>query len=369
MRLLSQSSLTGQKVLLRLDLNVPLTSDKPPKIQDDFRLRSSIATINYLLNRDNRVVIIGHLGNPTGPQAAHSLAPVVDRLSELLGQEIAFAPELFSSSTQDQVDNLADGKVIVLENLRFDPGEGANSRTFARRLANYGQVFVNDAFSVCHRSNASTVAITEFLPSYAGLLLEKEAMVLGGLLRHPAQPFVGIIAGAKIADKLPVIKNLIRRVDRLLVGGGVANTFLAAEGLTVRRSLVDKEYLTVAQKLRRLAGEKLILPTDFVWRDGQIMDLGQNSIELFRTHLSHAKTVFWSGSLGVYEQPPYDLASSAIARLLADLPATTIIAGGNTADLVHRLGLANQMSFISTGGGATLSYMAGETLPGLAALG
>jgi len=361
-------NVSNQRVLLRIDANLPLTNNAPAKIADDYRLQAIVPTIRYLVGNQAKVLILSRLGRPNGKRVAElSLEPIYRHLSDLLGQKITFWPEHPKELVKRSL-GVKSGEIVGLENLRFYPGETGADRQFASMLARLGDIYVNESFSESHRHSASLVEITAFLPSYAGLLLEKEYYVLSNLLRHPARPFVAIIGGAKIADKLPACKKLIDNVDRLLVGGGVANTFLASQGEEVGTSLVDKDLLEEAKKLIKRGRGKIILPIDSVKQDEAIYDLGSQTVRVFLGFLKKAKTVFWNGNLGVTERAEFRYASERIARALADSPATTIIGGGNTAELINSLGLRQKMTFVSTGGGATLSLLAGEKLPAIEAL-
>ncbi len=365
---LEDAPIASKKILLRLGLDLPLGDSG--EIIDDSRLRSSLETIHFLLNRQAKVVIIGHFGRPNGqPDPKLSLRPVYLHLSALLKKPISFAPNLFSPATKKLIEEMAEGTVVGLENLRYDSGEEGNSRTFAKKLAQYGEVFVNDAFSVAHREAASTVAITEFLPSYPGLLFEREVEILHNLMKHPDRPFVAIIGGIKVADKLPAIRYIADKADRVLVGGAVANTFLAAAGMNVRESIIDKAYLEQAKELVKRYRDKLVLPEDFVWESGKILDNGPQTTKKFQTYLKSARTILWNGSLGHSENPKYAHGSDTIAKYIAELPATTIIAGGNTIEIFSRLKLLQEVNFVSTGGGATLELLSGRALPGIRALG
>ncbi len=367
MQSLEDAPVASKKILLRLGLDVPLGPSG--EILDDSRLRSSLETIHFLLNRQAKVVIIGHLGRPEGKADPKlSLRPVYLHLSALLKKPISFAPNLFSPATKKLIDEMPEGMVVGLENLRFDPGEENNSRTFAKKLAQYGEVYVNDAFSVAHREAASVVAVAEFLPSYPGLLFEREVSVLKNLMKHPDRPFVAIVGGVKVADKLPAIKYIAGKADRVLVSGAVANTFLAAKGMNVRESLIDKEYLGQAKELLKRYRDKLVLPEDFIWEEGKILDQGPQTTKRFQAYLKTARTILWNGSLGHSEDPKYAHGSDAIAKFIADLPATTIIAGGNTIEIFSRLNLLKEVNFVSTGGGAALELLSGEVLPGVRAL-
>lgn len=367
MKELEDASISGKRVILRLALDLPLGDNG--EILDDERLRVSLPTINFLLNRFARVIIIGHLGRPKGKKDSQlSLKPVYIRLSALLKKPVHFAPNLFSADTSTAVGKLAEGQILGLENLRFDSGEEANSRTFAKKLAAYGDIYVNDAFSVSHREAASLVAITEFLPSYPGLRLEQELQVLRNLLKHPAKPFVAVVGGIKIEDKLPAIAHIAKMADKVLVGGGVANTFMAAKGMNVRNSVIDTNYIEKAKDILRRYQDKIVLPIDFIWGEDKILDNGKETTALFLKHLKTAQTIFWNGSLGHTEDPKYRHCSDTVAKFIADLPATTIVAGGNTIEIIARLELENDISFVSSGGGASLEMLSGKTLPAISAL-
>lgn len=367
MKTLEDISVNGKRVLVRIDANIPIVDGK---LTDTFRLSAVVPTIHFLLNRFAKVILVSHLGRPNGQaDPALSLKFVYEELSRLLEQPIQFAPEIFSSATTTAIDNLKEGEIIGLENIRFDQGEEDNSRTFARNLSGYGDLFVNDALSVSHRAAASMVAITEFLPSYAGLLLEREYGVLTNLLRHPATPFVAIIGGAKIDDKLPVIQRLLQKADTVLVGGGVANTFLSASGVDIKKSLIDESCLEAAKQILKISKGQLILPTDFQWDADRILDIGPKTVAVFEGYIKRAKTIFWNGNLGKSEETEFATGSEAIAKMMAATDGTTVIGGGNTIEVCNRLGLLNDFSFVSSGGGATLELLAGRELPGVKALG
>lgn len=370
MKSLEEGSFVGKKVLIRIDTDVPLSDDRVPKVVDDYRLRILLPTLNFLLNRKASVVLIGHLGRPNGQVDSHlSLRPVYLHLSALLGRPIKFAPNLFSNATKKAVDELEEGELIGLENLRFDKGEEDNSRTFARKLAAYGEIYVNESFATSHRSAASVVAITEFLKPYAGLRFEQEYMTLTDLTRHPAHPFIAVVGGAKAGDKLPVIERLLPKVDRVLVGGRVANNFLAATGVDVDGSPIEASLVLEAKKLIRRGKGKIILPVDFVRREGEILDLGEQTIKHYTRYIRPAKTVLWSGPLGKIEEHEFAKASRVLATAVVDSGATSIAGGGNTTQMLAEFGLLGKFSFVSTGGGATLELLSGLQLPGLKALG
>lgn len=367
MQALEEVVLTDRRVILRVDLNVPLDGGR---ILDTYRLEAVAPTIHFLVNRGARVILISHLGRPDGKSdSALSLAPIYQALSKILKKPIKFLPELFGSETSTSLEQLETGEIAGMENLRFDKGEEANSRTFAKKLSQYGDIYVNDAFAVSHREAASVVAITEFLPSYAGLLLEREYRIIGNLIRHPAQPFVAIIGGAKIKDKLPAVRQLLTKADRVLVGGAIASTFLAANGVKVKKSMIEKEFLQEAKNILDNSKGKLILPTDYRWQGDKILDIGPETTALFCQYIKNAQTVFWNGNLGKSEDPAFAAGSDTVARALAADNSTRIIGGGNTIEVFRRLGLLGKVSFVSTGGGATLELIAGYRLPGLLALG
>lgn len=370
MKLIDEAALPGKIVLLQISADVPLSGGMEKLVSDDRRLRASLPTLHFLLNRGATVVLLGHLGRPSGrPVAELSLRPVYLQLSALLKKPIIFAPTLFSPATSQAITTAPPGTLIGLENLRFDPGQSANSRTFAQKLASYGQLYVNDDFPDAHRSEASSVALAELLPSYAGLALEKEYQVLTSLLRHPARPLVVILGGAKVADKLPTTQQLLHQADRILLGGAIASTFLAAEGVDVKNSVVDKELLPQAEALLKQGRGKLLLPSDNVWSPEQeIRDIGPVTTQQFAKVIGSAQTIFWNGNLGKTEEVAYRHGSDTIARAIADSGATSIVGGGNTTEIFDRLKIANRVSFVSSGGGATLALLAGQKLPAIEAL-
>jgi phosphoglycerate kinase len=380
----------GKKVLVRVDFNVPL--DKATgTISDDARIRAALPTIRYLVNQQARVILCSHLGRPDGKVVEKlRLRPAADRLSELLGQPVATAPDCVGPEVEAAVAALRPGDVLLLENVRFHPEEEANDPGFARALASLAEVYVNDAFGSAHRAHASTEGVAHYLPAVAGFLMEKEIDYLGRALENPERPFVAIIGGSKVSDKIGVLENLVGKVDSLLIGGGMANTFLLAMGRSIGQSLAEPDKtglaLEVAAKAKA-AGVRLLLPVDVVVADRfagdaasavvgvdavpsgwRILDIGPETVAAYTADLEAAKTVVWNGPLGVFEFPAFARGTIAIARALARTKATTIIGGGDSAAAVEQAGVAAQVTHISTGGGASLEFLEGKTLPGVAAL-
>ena len=377
---------TGKRVLVRADLNVPL--DEARQITDDTRVRAALPTIEFLREKEAKVILCSHLGRPKGSVVEGlRLTPVARRLSELLGVEVTMAPDCVGTEVERIVAAMQPGDVVLLENLRFDPGERANDADFAKRLAALADIFVNDAFGTAHRAHASTEGVTHFLPAVAGFLIEREIEFLGNALADPRRPFVAILGGAKVSGKIGVIENLLPKVDRLIVGGGMANTFLKAQGHQVGDSLVEDDKLDLARNLLQRAGEKLVLPVDVVIADvfasdanhrvvpadqvpteWRILDIGPQSVQRLAETLEGAKTVVWNGPMGVFEFPAFAAGTMAVAKILAGLDATTIIGGGESVAAVREAGLSEAMTHVSTGGGASLEFLEGRTLPGVAAL-
>lgn len=390
--------LTGRRVLVRSDLNVPLDDDGV--ITDDGRVRASVPTIKDLAEAGARVVVMAHLGRPKGePEDKFSLKPVATRLEELLGQPVAFATDTVGESARAGVEALEDGQVLLLENLRFNPGETAKTaaerRDFAEQLASLADVYVSDGFGVVHREQASVFDITELLPSAAGGLVESEVKVLRRLTEDPERPYVVVLGGAKVSDKLGVIDNLLGKADRLLIGGGMVFTFLAAQGLEVGKSLLEKDQIDQVKgylETAKSTGVEIVLPTDVVVADEfsadadhdvvpvteiaadrMGLDIGPESSKLFAEKLADAKTVFWNGPMGAFEMEPYAAGTKAVAQALVDITAQndalTVVGGGDSAAAVRQFGHKDEdFGHISTGGGASLEFLEGATLPGLTVL-
>lgn len=376
----------GKRVLVRVDFNVPL--DKTGQITDDTRIRAALPTIEYLRDKGAKVIVCSHLGRPKGKVAEEfRLMPVAKRLSELLGTTVQKTDDCIGPEVEKAVAAMKPGDVLLLENLRFHAEEEANDPGFAKQLAALADVFVNDAFGAAHRAHASTEGVAHFLPAVAGFLMERELTFLGKALAAPTRPFVAILGGAKVSDKIGVIENLLPTVDWLIVGGGMANTFLKALGYEVGASLVEDDKVELAKDLHHRAGKKLMLPTDVVIADAfaadahyqtvpvdkvlpgwRILDIGPQSVKQFNEVLKKAKTVVWNGPMGVFEFPAFAAGTVAIAKSLAETDATTIIGGGDSAAAVEQAGVAEKMTHISTGGGASLEFLEGRILPGVAAL-
>jgi phosphoglycerate kinase len=377
----------GKRVLVRVDYNVPLND--AGQVTDDTRIRAAVPTIEALKKAGAKVILMSHLGRPKGKVVdSMRMTPASERLSQLLGQPVRQLAEAIGPKVHEAVDAMKPGDVIMLENLRFYPQEEANDPEFAKQLASLGEIYVNDAFGTAHRAHASTEGVAHYLPAVAGLLMAKEIDFLGKALENPERPFVAILGGAKVSDKIGVIKNLLPKVDKLLIGGGMANTFLLAKGYEVGDSLVELDKADMAKELLAMGGKKLYLPVDVAianafradadkqvvsadrvpagWR---IMDIGPKSIQEYTKALQGAKTVVWNGPMGVFEMEPFAAGTMAIAHAVADLPgATTIIGGGDSVAAVEAAGVANRITHISTGGGASLEFLEGLELPGVAAL-
>lgn len=389
-RTVTQLQLKGKRVFVRVDFNVPL--DEQGCITDDSRIQASLPSIRYILDQGGRAILASHLGRPKGKiKESLRLRPVAKRLSELLGQEVKMAPDCIGPEVEKMVAALRDGEAILLENLRFHEEETKNDEGFSKQLAALADLYVNDAFGTAHRAHASTVGITRFVSqSAAGFLIEKELKYLGEALASPARPLVAILGGAKVSTKIGVIKNLLKKVDALLIGGGMAYTFLKAKGLEIGKSLLKEETLEAAKAILQdveispgvfqlptdcLVADKFdptasirVVPVTEIPREWQGVDIGPQTYEQFAGEIKRAKTVVWNGPVGVFEIDKFAEGTKKIAQLLAGLDATTIIGGGDTAAAVNQYGLANKMTHVSTGGGASLEFLEGKELPGIAAL-
>ncbi len=383
-------SVDGKKVLVRVDFNVPL-NDKC-EITDETRIQAALPTIQYLLDHNAKVILCSHLGRPKGEvKPEFSLAPVAKRLDEILDTKVVFAKDCVGAAAQEAVNSIENGQVVLLENLRFHKEETKNDPEFSKQLASLADMYVNDAFGSAHRAHASTAGVTEYLkPAVAGFLIGKELDIMGKALEDPMRPFIAILGGAKVSDKIAVIENLLQKVDCLIIGGGMANTFIKAEGYEMGKSLVDDERLGLANDLMEQAkkkGIKIMLPSDFIVakevaagvptqtlpvdampEDGMALDIGPSSRMIFANEIKTAKTVIWNGPMGVAEIPEFAGGTKAIAEAMANTDAITIIGGGDSAAAVKKLGYADKMSHISTGGGASLEFLEGKELPGVAAL-
>lgn len=382
--------LYNKRVIIRADFNVPL--DDSHQITDDTRIRSTLPTINRAVDEGAKVILCSHLGRPKGkPDPRYSLAPVVKRLQRLLGKDVLFAPDCIGSEVEKMVAKMKPGDVLLLENLRFHPGEEANDETFSQALASLGDVFINDAFGAAHRAHASTVGITKFVKeSGAGYLLKKEIEYLEGAVANPMRPFVAILGGAKVSGKIGVIENLGKRVDKVIIGGGMAFTFIKAMGYEIGNSLVENDMLDFARGVQEHAfsrGVKFYLPVDCVVAASREpgaetklvpvqeipkgwygLDIGPASVKLFSEAVQNAKTILWNGPMGMFEIDAFARGTLSMAHAVANAYALTIVGGGDTALAVHRAGESESMSFISTGGGAALQLLEGKELPGLTAL-
>jgi phosphoglycerate kinase len=382
--------LRGKRVIIRADFNVPL--DEALQITDDTRIRSTLPTINRVVDEGAKVIVCSHLGRPQGTfEPKYSLAPVAKRLGRLLGKEVIFAPDCIGPTVEKLVAKMNPGDVLLLENLRFHRGEEQNDDAFAKALASLGDVYINDAFGAAHRAHASTVGITKFIKeAAAGFLLKKEIEYLEGAVANPVRPFVAVLGGAKVSGKIGVIENLGKKVDKVIIGGGMAFTFLKAKGMEIGNSLVENDMLDLAKGIEDHAlsrGVKFYLPVDCVvaadrepGAESKIvpvqeipkgwygLDIGPASVKLFNEAVQNAKTILWNGPMGVFEIDAYARGTLAMAHAIADAYALTIIGGGETALAVHRAGVSESMSFISTGGGAALELLEGKKLPGLVAL-
>jgi phosphoglycerate kinase len=382
---------SGKRVLVRVDFNVP--QDDTGAITDDRRIRAALPTIQYLVGHNARVILASHLGRPKGgPTPKYSLRPIAERLSVLLGKTVPLAPDSIGPEVQTLVDGLKNGDVLLLENVRFYPEEEKNDPEFAKKLASLAEIYVNDAFGTAHRAHASTEGVAHDLPAVAGFLLKKELDYLGSNVENPERPFVAILGGAKVKDKIPVIESLLPKVDTLIVCGGMAYTFFKAQGKEIGKSLLDTGSLEFVTKVLAESSEKLLLPVDIVVTDGnpfggdpdalnvktvsvddipadwEGVDIGPITVKAFTAAIQGAKTVIWNGPAGIFEVDRFAQGTKGVAQALADSSATTIVGGGDSAAAVEKFGLADQITHISTGGGASLEFLEGKVLPGVAAL-
>ena len=381
--------LKGKKVFVRCDFNVPM--DKEQNITDNTRIIAALPTIKYLLEQNCKIILASHLGRPKGEfKPEYSLKPVAKELSKLLNKEVIMANDVIGEDAMKKASELKEGEILLLENVRFHREETDNDPEFAKKLASMAEVFVNDAFGTAHRAHASTAGIADYLPAVAGFLIEKELKFLGEAINNPERPLVAILGGAKVSDKIGVIDNLLEKVDTLMIGGGMTYTFFKAQGYEVGKSICELDKLDLAKELMEKAknkGVKLMLPVDTkvgkeysadtesktvksteIPADWEGLDIGEETIKLYSEELQKAKTVIWNGPLGVFEFPQFAIGTNAIAKVLADLDATTIIGGGDSAAAVKKAGLEDKMTHISTGGGASLEFIEGKKLPGIECL-
>lgn len=381
---------SGKRVLVRCDFNVPM---KDGEITDDIRITSALPTIRYLIEKGAKVILMSHMGRPKGEaKPEYSLKPVADRLSQLLAKDVVFAPSdvVVDDSVKAAADALTNGQVMLLENVRYRKEETKNEEPFTGQLASLGEIFVNDAFGTAHRAHCSTAGLAEYMPSVSGFLIEKEVKFLGAALENPERPFVAIMGGAKVGDKIPVIENLLKKVDCLIIGGGMSYTFFKAMGFEIGKSILDEDSIALASQLMEKAdraGVKLLLPVDTVCAeefsndsrkavfdrdkipaDMMGMDIGPKTMEIYKKAIAEAKTVVWNGPCGVFEMPNFAEGTKSVAAALAESDAVTIIGGGDSAAAVEQFGYAGKMTHISTGGGASLEFLEGKALPGIECL-
>lgn len=380
----------GKKVLVRCDFNVPIDSETG-KITDNRRIRAALPTIQYLLNHNAEVILCSHLGRPKGEfNLKYSLKPVAEELSKLLNKDVKLAKDVIGESAKELTSNMKEGDIVLLENVRFHKEEEQNDPEYSKALASMAEIYVNDAFGTAHRAHSSTTGVADYLPAVSGFLIEKELEFLGGALENPKHPFVAILGGAKVSDKIGVIENLLDKVDTLIIGGGMAYTFYKAQGHHIGTSICEEDKLDLAKSILEKAqekGVKLLLPVDnhvsseysnngeekmvdsTEIPDGFMgLDIGPKTIEKFEEAVKDAKTVVWNGPLGVCEFDKFATGTKAVATMLSKIEATTIIGGGDSAAAIEKLGLADKMTHISTGGGASLEFLEGKTLPGIACL-
>ena len=380
----------GKRVLVRVDFNVPLDMDTGA-ISDDSRIRASLPTIKYLVEHKAKIILCSHLGRPEGKVVDKlRMAPIAQRLSQLIGLPVITVNECVGKTVASKVKSLRDGGILFLENVRFYPEEEANDSDFAKALAGLAEIYVDDAFGTAHRAHASNVGVAKYLPSVAGFLVEKELKIMGNLLRDPKHPFACLVGGAKVSDKIGLLQNMLRKVDTLLVAGGMAATFLRAQGYEVGRSSVEEDKFGLAQELLQEAKKwkiPFLLPIDVVVAkeikgeaetktvvtsgvppDSYIVDIGPRTIELFCHELEKCRSIMWNGPVGIYEIPEFAQGTKSLANLVSTLSATTVIGGGSTAEVVQEMGLTEKMSHVSTGGGASLMFLEGVSLPGVEVL-
>ena len=377
--------LKGKRVLMRVDFNVPMQDSK---VTDDKRIKASMPTIQYVLDQGASLLLASHLGRPKGgPDPEFSLRPAAEVLSALLGIPVKMAPDCVGPEVEAMAKDLKPGEVMMLENTRFHAGEEKNDPELAKQMASLADVYVNDAFGSAHRGHASTEGIARFLPAVAGFLMEQELEYLGRAVSNPEHPYIAILGGAKISDKITVVENLLANSDKLVIGGGMANTFLAARGLNMQDSLVEEASIETAKDILEHAEDKLLLPVDAIIADKfaedanaqvvdvdkiptgwRMLDVGPKTLELYKRALTGAKLIVWNGPVGVFEMPKFAEGTFALAKMLAESGATTVIGGGDSASAVKKAGVAKQMTHVSTGGGASLEYLEGKELPGVAAL-
>lgn len=389
MRSIRNVELKDKRVLMRVDFNVPM--DKAGNIIDDARILAAIPTIKFISEQGARLILMSHLGRPDGKRdEKYSLKTVAQHLTQLLQKEVAMADDCIGTDVKAHIDKMLPGEILLLENVRFHAGEEENAPAFSEQLAQLGDLFVNDAFGTAHRAHSSTSGVADFLPSYAGFLLENEVTMLNKVLEHPESPRMAIMGGAKIKDKLGLIRNLLAKMDILLIGGGMANTFLKARGISIGKSISEDQLLTEAQSLLTLAeqnNKRILLPLDVVVADElsadaagtivdvnnipadkMILDIGPKTIEAFSTAIASAHTIIWNGPVGVYEYEQFAKGTEAVADAIARSAAVSVVGGGDSAAVVHKLGLESQITHISTGGGATLEFLEGIELPGVKAV-